>query len=64
LNFNVLDTLVQLRRQRPGMVQTKEQLIYWSVAPLFFTSLSLIHPFLLLFTTQLSGDFGKSDHAL
>jgi hypothetical protein len=23
----VLDTLVQLRRQRPGMVQTKEQLI-------------------------------------
>jgi hypothetical protein len=28
LNFNVLDTLVQLRRQRPGMVQTKEQLIF------------------------------------
>jgi hypothetical protein len=28
LNFNVLDTLVGLRRQRPGMVQTKEQLIF------------------------------------
>lgn len=32
LNFNVLDTLVQLRRQRPGMVQTKEQLIYCYLA--------------------------------
>jgi len=48
LNFNVLDTLVQLRRQRPGMVQTKEQLIYWSVAPLSFTSLSVIHHFFYL----------------
>jgi len=32
LNFNVLDTLVLLRRQRPGMVQTKEQLIYCYLA--------------------------------